>query len=93
MAPQPLPHEHLERSFHDLEGIIDTMNCGVIVRYLDRTIAFANQRVLDWLGYSEQELLGQSLLTILPPEIHELALGAPRGPTRPPDRRPHRAGC
>ncbi len=75
MAPQPLPQEHLERSFHDLEGIIDTMNCGLIIRHLDRTIAFANQRALDWLGYAEEELVGQSLLAILPPEIHELALG------------------
>jgi PAS domain S-box-containing protein len=73
VAPQPWPHQQFERSFRDLDTVIDTMNCGLSVRNLDGTIAFLNQQLLEWLGYTEEELLGQPIQTLLPPEVRDLA--------------------
>ena len=55
--------------------MIATINCGLVVRDLDRKIAFANRKMLELLGYAEHELVGSPLEILIPPEVRELALG------------------
>ena len=69
--PHRSPIEHLTR---DLARVIETMNCGLIVRDPSGDITFANETLLRWLGYTREELLGR------PAEGAEgRLLGAPSG--------------
>ena len=47
------------------------LNCGHMGSDPGRAIRFVNRRLLDWLGYGEGELTGDSAARFLPPEIRE----------------------
>jgi PAS domain S-box-containing protein len=51
---------------------LDKLNCGVTVRDAEGNILFVNERLLGWLDYEEQELVGQPIEVLLPPELHDL---------------------
>jgi PAS domain S-box-containing protein len=59
------------------EGIISTMPDALLLVGLDGRIALANEATLRMLGYSEDELVGQSIRSVLPDDKAEMALGGP----------------
>jgi PAS domain S-box-containing protein len=61
----------LER-LRDYETVIDTMNCGLVGEDLDSTIVFANKRLLEWCLYEKEEVEGQHVSMLVPPELWEL---------------------
>ena len=64
--PHRSPIEHLTR---DLARVIETMNCGLLVRDPSGDITFANETLLRWLGYSREELLGRPAEVFTPEEL------------------------
>ena len=64
-------HLVLEK-LRDYETVIDTMHCGLVAEDLNGTVVFANQRLLDWLGYGREEVEGHPIENLLPPEIRDL---------------------
>jgi PAS domain S-box-containing protein len=63
---------HFETISKELIEAVDRLNCGVTVRDAQGTILFVNDRLLGWLGYEEQELVGQSIEVVIPPELDEI---------------------
>ena len=63
-------------SFHDAQqeliSAVDRINCGVAARDIDGKLVFANERLLGWLGYGKEELIGQHFLTVIPEELHSV---------------------
>ena len=54
--------------------IVETTNEGIITVTLDATLTFANPRVAEMLGYTTAELIGRSLLQLLPELSHAQAM-------------------
>ncbi|WP_309671982.1 PAS domain S-box protein [Gemmatimonas sp.] len=54
--------------------IVETTNDGIIMVTLDATLTFANPRVAEMLGYTTAELIGRSLLQLLPELSHAQAM-------------------
>jgi PAS domain S-box-containing protein len=67
--PHRSPIEHLTR---DLARVIETMNCGLIVRDPGGDITFANETLLRWLGYRRDELLGRPADDFTPDELRDV---------------------
>lgn len=63
---------HFETVSQELIDAVDKLNCGVTVRDAHGTILFVNYRLLGWLGYEEQELVGQPIEILVPAELDEL---------------------
>jgi PAS domain S-box-containing protein len=61
----------LHPSYTQIRDVLDTLNAGVVVRTLDGKIIFANDRMLQWVGYTPQELDGQHLAILVPEELKE----------------------
>jgi PAS domain S-box-containing protein len=59
----------LKERLRDFEHVIDTMNCGLVARDHDGILNFANQKILDWLGYERDEILGRPIVDPVPPEL------------------------
>jgi PAS domain S-box-containing protein len=62
----------LVEKLRDYEHVIETMNCGLLAEDLDGTIVFANQKLLEWLGYERDEVIGQPVFMLVPFELREL---------------------
>jgi PAS domain S-box-containing protein len=56
----------------EYEAVIDTMNCGLVADDLDGTVVFINARLLEWLSYEKEEVEGQHISMLTPPELHAL---------------------
>jgi PAS domain S-box-containing protein len=54
--------------------VVETMNCGLVASDLDGIIVFANKRLLDWLGYEKDEIVGEPGLNLVIPEHFGLLL-------------------
>ena len=54
------------------ETVIDTMHCGLVAEDLDGKIVFVNERLLSWLSYSREEVVGQHVEMLVPPELRDL---------------------
>lgn len=63
--------QRLQEKVRDYEHLIATMNCGFIAEDPDGALVFINQKMLDWLGYEEEELLGRNVKVLVPEELHE----------------------
>ena len=63
--------EALREKLRDFEHVIETMNCGLVAEDTDCKIAFVNQKLLDWLGYERDELIGQHVDILVPAELHD----------------------
>jgi len=61
----------LER-LRSYETVIDTMHCGLVAEDVDGTVVFINQRLLGWLCYEKDEVVGQHVSMLAPPELREL---------------------
>jgi PAS domain S-box-containing protein len=67
MAPK-----HELRHWHSqVANAIDMMNCGFMVRARDGRVVYANDCLLDWLGYDREEVEGRPVENLVPPELHE----------------------
>lgn len=64
---QPLPPHH-----RDLVRIIETMNCGLSASDLDGNIRYANPRLLTWLRYRWDEVIGRPATELGVPEHADL---------------------
>ncbi len=58
----------------DLMTVVETMNCGLVASDLDGIVVFANKRLLDWLGYEKEEIVGEPSLNMVIPEHFGLLL-------------------
>ena len=63
--------EKLREQLRDYEHLIATMNCGLVAEDPDGDFVFVNQRLLDWLGYERDELIGRTAKALVPDELHE----------------------
>ena len=61
----------LER-LRNYETVIETMHCGLVAEDVDGTVVFVNQRLLGWLGYEKDEVVGQPISMLAPPELRGL---------------------
>lgn len=50
----------------DAEALYQKAPCGYISLTSDSTILKINQTLLNWIGYSETELVGKKFTTLLP---------------------------
>jgi PAS domain S-box-containing protein len=48
---------------------IETLNAGLFARTVDRKLLFANDRMLEWLGYAPEEIDGRDVLMLIPEEL------------------------
>ncbi len=63
----------LREKLREYEYVIETMNCGLVAEDLAGTLVFVNRKMLDWLGYEREELVGDPVTLLLPPELREFA--------------------
>jgi PAS domain S-box-containing protein len=47
------------------------MNCGLVAEDPQGKLVFVNQRLLDWLGYERDELIGRPATVLVPDELHQ----------------------
>jgi PAS domain S-box-containing protein len=64
----------LESVALDMVYSVSTLNCGITVRDAQGVIRYVNDRLQQWLGYSEEELVGQDVTLLTVPELHEAML-------------------
>jgi PAS domain S-box-containing protein len=73
-------------TYKGLIRAIEDMNCGMLVESGDGYILYANKRIIEWSGYTIEELEGASTKILIPPELHD-ALDDERGRTVAGDHR------
>jgi len=66
----PIHHE-LVRYCEQFGPLLDRLSCGFVARDAGGTIRLVNERILDWLGYQEKELVGRPLEDLAPRELHD----------------------
>jgi PAS domain S-box-containing protein len=62
----------LLEKLRDYETVIETMHCGLLAEDPEGIVVFANQRLLDWLSYPREEIVGHHVEKLVPPELREL---------------------
>lgn len=55
----------------ELADVVAELNCGLVRRDADGRILFVNERLLKWLGYAAEELIGRPTTVLSPPELRE----------------------
>ncbi|MDB6108006.1 MAG: hypothetical protein JWO52_8005, partial [Gammaproteobacteria bacterium] len=68
-APAPDLGE-LERARAHLAAIVDSSEDGIIGKTLDGIVVSWNKGAEQLFGYTSQEMVGQPITTIIPPEFH-----------------------
>jgi len=63
--------QELNEKLRDYEHLIATMNCGLVAEDPQGKLVFVNQRLLDWLGYERDELIGRPATVLVPDELHQ----------------------
>ena len=61
--------EALYEKLRAFEYVIETMNCGLLAEDHDGILVFANRKILEWLGYKEDEIVGKPISQLVPPEL------------------------
>ena len=56
----------------DLEKVLDSLSCGLMARDADGRLIYANQRLLEWLGYTLAEVQGRPFQTLVPEDVADL---------------------
>ena len=59
-------------TYEGLLQAIEWMNCGLIVEDEEGHVLYANQRILEWSGYSASELEGAPVAVLIPEELQPL---------------------
>ena len=55
----------------DILEALNNINCGFLGRDRFAKVAFANDRLLLWLGYTIEEIRGEPLTMLFPPELRD----------------------
>ena len=58
---EPRAIERIEGWLRELAVVIDRINCGLVGRNAEGRIIFVNERLIKWLSYTREELLGRSV--------------------------------
>ena len=74
MASTMLELRAVSRLERDLVAAVNRLNCGVLARDADGVILFVSERARKWLDYTEEEIVGQPVEKLIPPELDELIL-------------------
>jgi len=61
----------LHASYEEIRSAMDTLNAGLIVRTPHGRLLYVNDRVLEWVGYTAEELDGQDFRILVPPELRD----------------------
>lgn len=61
--------DRLEEIHGELITAIDSLNCAMAARDADGIVLWVSERLLSWLSYTEEEVVGQSMEMFFPPEI------------------------
>jgi PAS domain S-box-containing protein len=61
----------LVRYCEEFGPLLDRLSCGFVARDAGGTIRLVNERILDWLDYKEEELVGRPLEDLAPRELHD----------------------
>ncbi|QJR34147.1 hybrid sensor histidine kinase/response regulator [Gemmatimonas groenlandica] len=69
-----MAQQALRESEARYRSIVETSNEGIFTVALDATLTFANRRIADLLGYTPADLIGRSLLELLPAHAYERAM-------------------
>ena len=56
-------------SYSQIQAVLDTLNAGVFVRTIEGRVLFANERILQWLGYTAKELDGMDFRMLIADEL------------------------
>ena len=65
--PSPTESQLIPRH-HDLLTVVETMNCGLLASDVEGTVAYANPRLLTWLRYDWDEVIGYPAFNLGAPE-------------------------
>jgi PAS domain S-box-containing protein len=68
----PRAIERIEGWLRELAAVIDRINCGLVGRDAEGRIIFVNERLIQWLSYAREELLGRPVEVLFPPELSEV---------------------
>ena len=50
----------------------DKLNCGLVASTAEGVVILINQKLLNWLGYEEEEVLGRPAEEFVPPELRPI---------------------
>jgi len=70
---EPRAIERIEGWLRELAVVIDRINCGLVGRDAEGLVIFVNERLIKWLSYTREELLGRPVEVLFPPELCEVA--------------------
>ncbi len=60
---------HARQEWHlQVEDMISALHCGVAVRDADHKLVWLNDHILQWLGYTREELVGKPIEVLYPQE-------------------------
>jgi PAS domain S-box-containing protein len=66
------PHAwSLNASYEEIRAAMNSLNAGLIVRTPYGRLLYVNDRVLEWVGYTAEELDGQDFMMLVPPELRD----------------------
>ena len=68
-------HWSIQPTYDQILQAVEFLNAGFVAHTADRRIVFANERALELLGYTAEELDGRDLLCLFPEEIQEVLQG------------------
>jgi PAS domain S-box-containing protein len=67
-----VPTSKRDESFRDMIKVMDRINCGLLASDERSHIAFLNERLLGWLGYTAKDVEGRPTESLIPPEVRDV---------------------
>ena len=61
----------IQKMYGSFIPAIDSMNCGLAVRDTKGTLTFVNERLLNWLLFKKEDLVGQPAVRLVPSELRD----------------------
>lgn len=60
-------------TYAQIRAVLDTLNAGLLLRTVEGRVLFANDRLLQWLDYTAQELDGRDVRTLIADDLLDSA--------------------
>ncbi len=67
-----MPESAQKNIRNELVDAVERLNCGILARDSDLNVVFANERLLNWLSYTWNEVVGHPTERLFPPELREV---------------------